>query len=86
MVGESITEFNECCGFSSIVHNLLFCLVPCIIILPFRKMKSLFLSKVAVHPASHSCPMERRDPDARWGKMCVLLASFGSVGRSRSVS
>ena len=62
---------------SSIVHNFDRCLVPCMIILPLLKMNNFFLSNSDVHPASHSCPIDSREPDANFGKMCVVLASCG---------
>ena len=40
--------------------------------------------KSAVHPASHSCPIERSDPDANLGKMCAVLAAAGNMGKSNS--
>ena len=30
--------------------------------------------KVAVHSSSHSCPIDMRYPDCRWGDMCDVLA------------
>ena len=47
-------------------------------------MYSLFLSKVAVHPASHSWPMDSKEPDANELKMCVRLECSGSCGISSS--
>lgn len=41
---------------------------------------NLMLAKYAVHPASQSCPMESRDPDARRGKKYACVALEGSVG------
>lgn len=39
-----------------------------------------------VHPWSHSCLMERRDPDERLGKMCaVLTASWRDETSSMAV-
>ena len=38
---------------------------------------------MALHPASHNCPMERREPEARCGKRCVCLALMGSCGMLR---
>ena len=83
IVGASITELREWCCSASIVHSLFLCLVPCMIILPLWKMYSLCLSKSAVQPASHNCPMESRDPEASWRKMCVFLADSGRFGMSR---
>ena len=45
-------------------------------------MYSLFWSKVAVHPASHSWLMDSKEPDASELKMCVRLAYSGSWGIS----
>ena len=39
--------------------------------------------KCAVHPTSHSWPMERRDPDASSPKMCAWVALVGSSGMLR---
>ena len=55
-------------------------------ILPLKKMYSLYLSNNAVHPASHSCPMDNSEPDARCAKTCVLLAFSGNCGMSSSAS
>ena len=49
-------------------------------------MYSLYLSNNAVHPASHSCPMDKSEPDARYGNRCVLLAFSGGCGMSMSAS
>ncbi len=38
--------------------------------------------KKAKQPASQSCPMERREPDARCGNKCACTAAGGSCGRS----
>ena len=73
MVGASITALSECvdcCLIGSIVHNLLCCRVPCMIILPFvLKIYNLCCLKMAVQPASHKVPMDISDPDASFGKM-----------------
>ena len=44
-------------------------------------MLALDLVKVAMHPASQSCPTERRLPDAREGKRCTEVALSGRVGK-----
>ena len=38
------------------------------------------LVNVAMQSASHSCPTERRLPDAREGKRCTDVALSGRVG------
>ena len=68
----------------SIVHNLDRCLDPYMSILPLLNMYSFFLSKSAVHPASHSCPIDRREPDAKFGKMCVVFPCCGKPCMSSS--
>ena len=40
--------------------------------------------KVTSHPASHSCPMERRVWDAKSGTMCTWRAAGGRCGISNS--
>ena len=45
-------------------------------------MYSLSLVNVAVHPLSHSCPMDTSDPDAKDGKMCTFFALGGKFGMS----
>ena len=40
------------------------------------------LSNNAEQPESHSCPIERRDPEARCGKMCAFRAVSGRPGIS----
>ena len=40
-------------------------------------------SREAVHPASHNCPMDRRAPAGKCGKMCPWRALVGRDGRSR---
>ena len=39
--------------------------------------------KYAVHPWSHSWPTDKRDPEARVGKMCTFVAVIGRCGRSK---
>ena len=48
--------------------------------LPWWEMLARDLVKVAIHPASHSCPTERRLPDAREGKRWTEVALSGRVG------
>ncbi len=36
-------------------------LLPCRMIWLFSNMDTCSLSKIAIHPASHSCPMDRSD-------------------------
>ena len=42
-----------------------------------------FLSKVAVHPLSHNCPMDKSDFPSS-GKICAFLAAVGRSGSSMS--
>ena len=35
---------------------------------------------MAVQPLSHNCPIESKEPDANWGKMCTLRAAAGRFG------
>ena len=41
------------------------------------------MSNNAEHLESQSCPIDRRDPEARCGKMWAVRALFGSPGMSR---
>jgi hypothetical protein len=45
-------------------------------------MTTVVLSKVALHPASHSVPMDTSELCVRPGMMCALRASLGSCGMS----
>ena len=47
-------------------------------------MYSLCFSKRDVQPASHSCPIDNREPEAKCGKMCVFFALAGSCEISSS--
>ena len=47
-------------------------------------MVTLLAVNSAVQPASHSCPIDRREVSPRDGKRCTFLAVFGRDGRSSS--
>jgi hypothetical protein len=49
-------------------------------------MDTLVAVKTAVHPESHSWPMEMSGPAVSWGKMCALRAAGGREGISKSAS
>ena len=36
--------------------------------------------KVAIHPSSHSCPIDMRGPDCRWGKTWDVQDAWGKRG------
>ena len=46
-------------------------------------ISNLCLSKIALHPASHSCSMERSDANENLGKMRARTASFGRCGMGK---
>ena len=48
---------------------------PVMTVLPSRVITADLLAKVAVHPLSHSCSMDIREPDARDGKMWASFAA-----------
>lgn len=45
-------------------------------------MVMVFFSKKMSQPWSQSWPMERREPEARDGKMCAVRAEMGREGKS----
>ena len=45
-------------------------------------MYSFLAMKRIEHPSSLSWPIDRSNPEARWGKRCVVVDSGGSVGVS----
>ena len=49
----------------------------------FRLIVMVVALRDAVHPASHSWPMERSAPAGKCGKMCPRRAAMGKDGRSR---
>ena len=50
-----------------------FGLVPSNTARPYFNTSRLVTLKVAIHPSSYSCPIDTRDPDCRWGKVCYFL-------------
>jgi hypothetical protein len=56
---------------------------PCSSVVPFLLMVTWWVLKVAVHPASHSLPIDMSELCVRSGKMCASLAALGNCGRSR---
>ena len=57
---------------------------------PFRNVSPCLFTvmvvavNVAVHPLSHSCPMDISAPGWRWGEMCSVLALVEIKGLSWS--
>ena len=49
-------------------------------------MVSVLLSKVAIHPSSHNCPMERRFAVVNFVKMCTRVAFWEMVGIGKFVT
>ena len=85
MVGASMIGLRVCAGGKSIVDSLLGCRVPWRMIFPLWKMSSLCFSKRAVQPASHTYPIDNREPEAKCGKMCVFLALGGNCEMANTV-
>ena len=53
---------------------------------PLYSMSMLLLLTMAVHPASHSCPIDMSECVFSSGTTCVNVASGGSVGISKCPS
>lgn len=74
---------DSCFAFGTLictVHSPPAVRVPRVTILgPYRTM-TVVLSKVAMHPASHSWPIESKDPDFMLGKMWARHALDGTYG------
>ena len=70
---------------SVVVHR--FCVeelrVPVTTSWSWNLMLQLVESKVATHPASQSCPRERREVLPSVGKVWTVVASFGIVSMGR---
>ena len=60
--------------------------VPCKMVVPWWSMVRVDWVKLAVHPWSHSCLMERRDVSPIIGKIWPVQAAGGRDGRWRSTS
>ena len=70
-----------------ISHKLLMgFLYPFNIVFPFNVMLTISFSKMALHPASHNCPMEMREDVVKCGKILASLAFSGSSGIGRKTS
>ena len=82
IVGTSMTELTESVLIVgvSIIHNVLSCLVPCIINFLLTNMLSFSFVKCAVHPKSHSCSIDSSEPEDNSLMMCDLVASSGKSG------
>ena len=75
-----------CCP-NIVSHSLLMGFrYPFNIIFPFNVILTISFSKIALHPASHSCAMEMREDDVKWGKMRASLSDSGSSGIGRKAS
>ena len=74
-------EGREGCTVGVSSHNLDVGLrQPVMTGLPLRVMIADLLVKVAVHPLSHNCPIDMREPEAREGKTWTSLAAGGKFG------
>ena len=72
---------------NDISHKLLMgFLYPFNMVFPFNVMLTVSLSKIALHPASHNCPMEMREDEVKCGKIRASLADSGSSGIGRKTS
>ena len=47
---------------------------------PSKRTDDMFAVSVAVHPASHSWPIDINDVGVRCGAICAANASGGSIG------
>ena len=61
-------------------------LYPSNIVFPFNVMRTISFSKIALHPASHNCPMEMREDVVKCGNILASLSYSGSSGIGRKVS
>ena len=67
-------------GLVLMSHNLVDLLrVPVMMGCPLRDMVAEDDVNVAVQPWSQSWPTERREPDAKEGNMCTVLADGGKL-------
>jgi hypothetical protein len=85
-VGVSMAALRECVMVDDgwvMVHSLLD-RWPWRMILPWRNTYNLFLVNSALHPASQSWPIDRRDPDANDGNRWTVRAVIGRCGMSSS--
>ena len=81
------------CGFCFIFGSSIFTVqrplavrVPRVTMLGPNRTTTVALSKVAMHPASHSWPIDNREPDLMLGKMCIrhaLASTYSSEGSNR---
>ena len=54
--------------------------LPYNIVSPSLTTLSLLAVKVAMYPSSHSCPIDMRSPDCRWGEMWDILDAWVKRG------
>ena len=79
------TNDDVCCGFKLMVHNFVRGQrKPVIIGVLLLVMVTVVAVKVASQPWSHNCPMERRLPAIKSGKMCHWIAVSGRPGSNSS--
>jgi hypothetical protein len=72
-----------CCESGILQRPVCMSRFPCSSVVPFLLMVTWWVLKVAVHPASHSLPIDMSELCVRSGKMCASLAALGNCGRSR---
>ena len=58
-------------------------LYPFNIVFPFNVILTVSLSKIALQPASHNCPIEMREADVKFGKILASRADSGNSGIGR---
>jgi|GWRWMinimDraft_5_1066013.scaffolds.fasta_scaffold10479_2 hypothetical protein len=67
-------------GLSSTCHSRVAGLRwPVKTVVPSKRIAAVSAVSIAVHPASHSWPMEMREFGLRWGTMCAARAAGGSI-------
>ena len=77
---ELIAQGGESTGRSRLHRRVLGERVPVRTTWSSLVMRTSVAVKVAMHPWSHSWPMEIREPDVRSGKMCAWQAESGRRG------
>lgn len=77
----AVTMEGSMVGLSSTCHSRVAGLRwPVKTVVPSKLIAAVSAVSVAVHPASHSWPMEMRELGVSWGTMCAARAAGGSIG------
>jgi hypothetical protein len=81
MVGSTaVTVEGALVGLSSTCHSRVAGLRwPVKTVVPSKLIAAVSAVSIAVHPASHSWPVEMREFGMSWGTMCATRAAGGSI-------